>query len=213
MGRRITVGVLPLGIGQLSVDNNTVRTVDTNANLTLAANGTGTVQVSNSTTFTGDITINAQGDLRLADSDSSNWVALHAPTAIATNYTITLPSAVAGANNHVLTSNTSGVTSWAAPLPFTYTTQTTSFSAVASQGYFVNTSAGGVTATLPASPSVGDTIRFLDVAKTFDTNAFTVARNGNLIQGDAENLVVQTESAAFELIWSGGTFGWRIFSV
>jgi hypothetical protein len=26
-------------------------------------------------------------------------------------------------------------------------------------------------------------------------------------------MTVTTESAAFELIWSGATFGWRIFSV
>lgn len=213
MGRRITVGVLPVGIGQLSVDNNTLRTVDTNANLTLTANGTGTIQVSNATTFTGDITVNAQGDLRLADADSSNFVALQAPAVISTNYTITLPAAVATQSNHVLTSNTSGVTSWSSPLPFVYVTQATSFNALPSVGYFVNTSSGGITATLPSAPTVGDTIRFLDLAKTFDTNAFTVARNGQLIQGDAENLVVQTESAAFELIFSGGTFGWRIFSI
>jgi hypothetical protein len=213
MGRKVTVGVVPGGIGQLSVENNTVRTVDTNSNLSLTANGSGIIQVNNASTFIGDITINAQGDLRLADADSSNYVAIQAPATIATNYTITLPAAVATSNNHVLTSNTSGTTSWAAPAPFSYSTQTTGFNAVASNGYFVNTSGGGVTATLPSSPAVGDAIRFLDVAKTFDSNAFTVARNGQLIQGDADNLTVTSESAAFELIFSGGTFGWRIFSI
>jgi hypothetical protein len=213
MGRRVTVGVVPGGIGQLSVENNTVRTVDTNSNLSLTANGSGIIQVNNASTFIGDITINAQGDIRLADADSSNFVAIHAPAVVATNYTITLPAAVSTSNNHVLTSNTSGVTTWSAPAPFTYSTQTTGFNALPSNGYFVNTSGGGVTATLPASPAVGDTIRFLDVAKTFDSNLFTVARNGQLIQGDADNLTVTSESAAFELIFSGGTFGWRIFSI
>jgi hypothetical protein len=84
---------------------------------------------------------------------------------------------------------------------------------VAFGGYFVDTTAGVITATLPAAPAVGDSIRFLDAAKTFDTNAFTVGRNGKLIQGDADNLTVSTESAAFELIFSGDTYGWRIFSV
>lgn len=213
MGRKITVGVVPGGIGQLSVENNTVRTVDINSNLTLTADGTGIVQINNPATFVGDVTINAQGDIRLADLDSSNYVALQAPDVISTNYTITLPAAVSTANNFVLSTNTAGVTTWAAPQPFTYSTQTTGFSAVASNGYFVNTAGGGVTATLPSSPAVGDAIRFLDVAKTFDTNAFTVARAGQLIQGDAENLTVTSESAAFELIYSGGTFGWRIFSI
>jgi hypothetical protein len=213
MGRRVTVGVVPGGIGQLSVENNTVRTVDTNANLTLTADGTGIVQINNDATFLSNITVNAQGDLRLADADSSNFVAIQAPAVVGSNYTITLPAAVPTQNNFVLQSDTNGVTSWTSPKTFNYVTQTTSFNAVTFTGYFVNTSSGGVTATLPSSPTVGDTIRFLDVAKTFDTNAFTVARNGNLIQGDAENLTVTSESAAFELIWSGGTFGWRIFSI
>ena len=38
-------------------------------------------------TFTGDITLNAQSDLRFADSDSSNWVALQAPATISSNVT------------------------------------------------------------------------------------------------------------------------------
>ena len=67
--------------------------------------------------------------------------------------------------------------------------------------------------TLPASPDLGDTIRFFDIAKTFDTNALTVARNGKPIQGDTADLTVSTEGAAFELSYSGSTFGWRIFTI
>ena len=70
-----------------------------------------------------------------------------------------------------------------------------------------------VTLTLPASPNLGAEITFLDVAKTFDSNALVVARNGKNIQGDASNLTVSTESAAFTLIFSGDTYGWRIFSI
>jgi hypothetical protein len=215
MGRRVTVGVFAEGAsGQLSITSNTVTSVETNSNLTLAANGTGIVNVNNSVTLTsGNFTINAAGDLRLADADSSAYVALEAPATVTTTYTIVLPPAVAARDKSVLTSNTSGVTSWEPAKTFEYSTVATSFNAVAFGGYFVNTTSGGVTATLPSSPAVGDTIRFLDVAKTFDSNALTVARNGNLIQGDAENLSVTSESAAFELIYSGSTFGWRIFSV
>lgn len=61
-----------------------------------------------------NVTIPAQGDLRLADSDSSNWVAFHAPATVATNVTWTLPSAD-GSNGNVLTTNGSGTLSWAAP--------------------------------------------------------------------------------------------------
>lgn len=38
-------------------------------------------------------TLAAQGDLRFADADNSNWVALQAPTTVGTNVTWTLPSA------------------------------------------------------------------------------------------------------------------------
>jgi hypothetical protein len=54
-------------------------------------------------TFTGDITLNAQSDVRLADSDSSNYVALQAPATISSNYTLTLPAADGSANQALKT--------------------------------------------------------------------------------------------------------------
>lgn len=63
--------------------------------------------------FTGDVTLNAQSDLRFADADSSNWVAFQAPTAITSNVTWTLPAAD-GSNGHVLTTNGTGTLSWGA---------------------------------------------------------------------------------------------------
>ena len=49
-------------------------------------------------TFTGDITLNAQSDVRFADSDSSNYIALQAPATVSSNVTFTLPSADGTAN-------------------------------------------------------------------------------------------------------------------
>lgn len=62
-------------------------------------------------TLTGDVTLNAQADLRFADLDSSNWVALQAPSSIATNFTLTLPSAD-GTNGQALITNGSGALSF-----------------------------------------------------------------------------------------------------
>ena len=81
------------------------------------------------------------------------------------------------------------------------------------QQIFCNTSGGGFTVTLPGSPTKGDSIRFFDVAKTFDSNALTVGRNGNPIMGDASDLTVNTEGAAFELVFYDGTQGWRIITI
>lgn len=78
---------------------------------------------------------------------------------------------------------------------------------------WVSTSSSAVTVTLPGSPLKGDTIRFVDVARTFNARNLTVARNGNPIQGDAADLTVNTNGAAFDLIYYNATYGWRIFSI
>jgi hypothetical protein len=63
-------------------------------------------------TFGADVTLNAQSDLRFADSDSSNWVAFQSPATVASNVTWTLPAAD-GTSNQVLATNGSGTLSWA----------------------------------------------------------------------------------------------------
>ena len=57
------------------------------------------------------LTIQARGDLRLADSDSSNWVALQAASAIGSNVTFTLPSAD-GSDGQMLKTDGSGTLSF-----------------------------------------------------------------------------------------------------
>ena len=72
-------------------------------------------------TFTGDITLNAQSDVRFADSDSSNYVALQAPATISSNYTLTLPAAD-GSANQVLKTDGSGALGFASYLLLSETT-------------------------------------------------------------------------------------------
>ena len=85
---------------------------------------------------------------------------------------------------------------------FTWETKTSAFNVAASRGYFVDTSGGAVTATLPASPTAGDTVRFIDLSATFDSNNLTVARNGKKIQGASSDMTVATERAGFALVFS-----------
>ena len=66
----------------------------------------------NAKTFSSNVTLNAQSDLRFADSDSSNWVAFQAPATVASNVTWTLPSAD-GTADQALVTNGSGTLSWA----------------------------------------------------------------------------------------------------
>jgi len=62
--------------------------------------------------MTGDLTLNAQSDLRFADSDSSNWVAFQAPETIESNVTWTLPATDTATAGYALTSDGSGTLSW-----------------------------------------------------------------------------------------------------
>jgi hypothetical protein len=72
-----------------------------------------------------------------------------------------------------------------------------------------NTNGGAVTVTLPASPATGDTVNFVDQGYDFNTNALTVGRNGSNIANSAADLVVNTQGAAFGLVYSGdATTGW-----
>jgi len=68
------------------------------------------------TAYGGDLTLNAQGDLRFADSDSSNYIAIQAPTTITANVTLTLPAAD-GTSGQALVTNGSGVLSFANSVP------------------------------------------------------------------------------------------------
>jgi hypothetical protein len=73
----------------------------------------------------------------------------------------------------------------------------------------VNTNGGAVTITLPASPSIGDEVSFMDQGYDFNTNALTVGRNSSNIANAASDLVVNTQGAGFSLVYSGdATTGW-----
>lgn len=51
-----------------------------------------TLAVTGAQTNSSNLTINGQNSLRLADSDSSNYVALQSPAAVSANATLTVPS-------------------------------------------------------------------------------------------------------------------------
>jgi hypothetical protein len=72
---------------------------------------TGISKQDSSATVTG-LTINAAGELRLADTDSSNYVGFKSPGTVSANRIWTLPSAD-GTANQVLKTDGSGVLGWA----------------------------------------------------------------------------------------------------
>ena len=89
-------------------------------------------------------------------------------------------------------------------------TKTGTYTAFAGDKIFANTTGGAFTITLPASPSIGDEVRFVDLANHFDTNNLPVGRNSEKIDGATSDLTVATEGAAFALVYSGSTYGWKL---
>jgi len=81
---------------------------------------------------------------------------------------------------------------------------------VSGNGYFVNTTSSAFTMTLPASPSIGDYVRIIDYAGTFDSNTCTVGRNSEKIAGASADMTVTTERAGLELVYVDSTQGWLL---
>lgn len=80
---------------------------------------------------------------------------------------------------------------------------------LAKKRYFV-TSASALTLTLPASPALNDEIQIVDASGNASTYNITVARNGNLINGNAGNLIIDNNGGWYTLLYTGATYGWKV---
>jgi hypothetical protein len=120
--------------------------------------------------------------------------------------TFVIPSGVTITNNGTQTGfGRTGTVDWDT------TAKTASFTAVSGNGYFVNTTSGAVTVTLPATPSAGDIVYVKDYTGTFSTNACTVARNGSNIRGAASDFDLEKNNSGGVFIYVDATEGWQIF--
>ena len=84
----------------------------------------------------------------------------------------------------------------------------TGTTAVAGNGYFIDTTSAAHTITLPSSPSAGDTVAIKDYAGTFGSNNLTIARNSSNIQGVANDSLISTNRASLTLVYVDATKGW-----
>lgn len=120
--------------------------------------------------------------------------------------TFTVPSGVTLQNNG--TADGFGAVDWQ-----TSDIKTSTFTAVAGKGYFVNTTGGAITVNLPAG-SAGAQIGLLDYAGTWDTNNCTVAANGSeKIQGSTDDAIFSRDREALQIIYVDSTQGWVVTSV
>jgi len=193
-------------------DSSYINIVDAaNGNTQLYPNGTGLTEIGGATN---------PGTIQLNCEANSHGIKLQSPPHSAgQSYTLKFPTGNVTADRFLKVDSitgsgttavgqlsfaeVSGGTSWQA-------VKTSDFTAVAGEGYFINTTSGTVTMTLPASPSIGDEVAFIDYAGTFDTNTMTVGRNSEKINGATADLTVSVERAANTLVYTDGTQGWLL---
>ena len=202
-------------------------TTDTLTNKTLTAPkiGTSILDTNGNELFLLTATSSAVNELTYANAATGNKPTLTA-TGDDTNIgvsiqpkgsgTITLDAltfpAADGSADQVLTTNGSGVLSFVDNTGGTdwQAVKTSGFTAVAGEGYFINTTSGAIEMDLPAG-SLGAEVSFIDYAGTFDSNALTIDPNGSeKIAGSTDSLTVSTERAANTLVYVDSTQGWLL---
>ena len=90
-----------------------------------------------------------------------------------------------------------------------YTVYDSDFTAVNAGRYAIDTSSGVVTVTLPANPATGDYVRLIDVAN-FTNNSVIVDRNGETIEGYAENFELDLGQSIIEFIHINNN--WQLYT-
>jgi hypothetical protein len=80
---------------------------------------------------------------------------------------------------------------------------------VSGEGYFVNTTSGAITVTLPAG-SAGAIVSLADYTNTWQTNNVTVTPDGSeKIGGIASSATLNTEGQSVTFIYVDATEGWK----
>ena len=194
---------------------NTVNWLDSTVSITgLSTTATGTVLTLSDTATTSTVNLIIDNDkeirFREATANGTNYVSLSAPASLSADVTFTLP-ATDGTSGQVLTTNGSGVLSFATVggLAWQSIVTASTLTAVASRGYWIDTTSNACTVTLPASATNGDTIVLADYARKWGTNAVTINQNSLKFQGyTTPNPIYNTDGQSVTLVYSGATQGW-----
>jgi len=91
-------------------------------------------------------------------------------------------------------------------VPLSWRITTTNTTALNNERIFVNQ--GGITVTLPFSPTLGYTVQLMDMTLASATTNWTIARNTEKIQGLAEDLIVNVNGAKITLVYTDAVKGW-----
>ena len=203
--------------GDLTIADKIVHSGDTNTSIRFPAVDTFTVETDgnerlrvNATGITIEDKIIHEGDdntaIRFPTDDTISFeTAGSERLRVGPAGQIGIGGATYGTSGQVLTSGgASGAISWST-INVSFTTNVVTGNTTASKDnhYYVNGS--NITLTLPSSPTVGDEVRFSEVAG--NTNNI-IARNGSNIMGSASDLTVDTAYLVLYLRYVNSSIGW-----
>ena len=166
--------------------------------------------------FTG--TLAANRTVTMPDGAERVFIVEDATARSSSNYTLTVKTvsgtgvAIPIGAKIVLYSDGTNISS--GPITKGYYTIPAAYTAVNGDQLLINTTGTGgglnapVTITLPASPAIGNEVTFIDSGNGFGSNNLTISRNSQPILGNASNLTVSTNGAAFTLVYVNSTRGW-----
>src|SRR5210317_2174480 len=161
----------------------------------MTINKVGSKGIEDGSVATADLQDNVVTSAKLGDGEVTNAKLANTTVTLA-GQSITLGASTTLANKFV---------DWQSVITADGSTGTT---AVAGNGYFIDTTSATHTLTLPASATIGDFIAIKDYAGTFATNNLTIARNGHNIQGVANDSLITTNRASLVLVYVDSTKGW-----
>jgi len=184
---------------------------DSNVDLKLRPKGTGNIEIMGATN---------PGAIQLNCESNSHGIILQSPPhSSGQSYTLKFPTGNVTADRFLKVDSVTGSgATGVGQLSFAEVSggtsgqavKTSTFTAVAGEGYFIDTTSGAIEMDLPAG-TIGDEVSFIDYAGTFDTNALTIDQNGSeKIAGSTDPLTVSTERAANTLVYVDSTQGWLL---
>ena len=173
----------------------------------------GVIDIYNATT----IQISAINAAAAAGIASVNSSANGSILTTQTSQISTLQNQMVNVNNFISTNSTqySAVTSalltvqqTIGTVPSAWKAITANYTAVSNDRLLVVPSTG-LTITLPLNPAIGAQVQIVDSTGTSGTTNFSIANNGQPIQGSGSPLVFNTNGGSITLVYYNSTYGWR----
>ena len=209
------------GAGASGAVSDALQFVDVGDGTVTSVGGTGTVNgltLSGTVTSSGNLTLGgtlSNVDLAAAvtgtlpvGNGGTGAATLVANSVLIGSGTSPISTVAPSTTGNVLTSTGSA---WASTAPSGQPDPTlTGVNLSPSAGQFVVATAGGITITLPGSPSAGDFVIVKDGTGAAATTTFAVARNGNNIASAPSDLTFDKNFAEITMTYINVTIGWSV---